>query len=307
MAPLGALPRRPAVGHGARGLQRGGRRLGLVPARPRPLARLPLGRGRARRLLRRPAAVVPRPGAVERPRPDPEGAAVRARQRRGQPRRGRQGGVPPRRRDADPLLQPLRLPLPAGGLPLRRAAGRERAPRPPRPGIRARRHRRAGRRRLRRRDDRICQGRPRRRADARDAAQRPRPAGADPRAADAVGAQHLVLGGRRGAPERRADQRRAASSERARIVPAGGGAVLAERPEMPPRRLAIDGGLALAVHRERDRRSAPVRRARAGALQGRHRPLRGRGRRRARWPPRAARPRPMPCSTCRPAARRCCA
>ena len=37
------------LGHGARGLQRRRRRLGLLPARPRPLARLPLERGRPRR------------------------------------------------------------------------------------------------------------------------------------------------------------------------------------------------------------------------------------------------------------------
>ena len=49
-----------------------------LPARPRPLPGLPLGRGRPGRLLRRRAAAVPRPGAVERARPDPQGADVRA-------------------------------------------------------------------------------------------------------------------------------------------------------------------------------------------------------------------------------------
>ena len=38
----------------------GGDGVGVLPARPRPLARVPLGRGRARRLLRRRAAALPR-------------------------------------------------------------------------------------------------------------------------------------------------------------------------------------------------------------------------------------------------------
>ena len=88
---LGAVPHRAAVGHGARGLQRRRRRLGLLPARPRPLARLPLERGRPGRHLRRPAAALLRAGALERPRPDPQGAALRPDRPRGQPRRGRQG------------------------------------------------------------------------------------------------------------------------------------------------------------------------------------------------------------------------
>ena len=46
MAALGPVPERAGLGHGARGLQRRRRRLGLLPARPRPLARLPLERGR---------------------------------------------------------------------------------------------------------------------------------------------------------------------------------------------------------------------------------------------------------------------
>ena len=53
-----------------------------LPARPRPLPRLPLGRGRPGRVLRRRAAAVPGAGAVERPRPDPQGADVRADRRR---------------------------------------------------------------------------------------------------------------------------------------------------------------------------------------------------------------------------------
>ena len=65
--------------------------LGLLPARPRPLARLPLERGRPRRHLRPPPAHLLRAGALERARPDPQGAAVRPHRQRGQSRRGRQG------------------------------------------------------------------------------------------------------------------------------------------------------------------------------------------------------------------------
>ena len=60
-------------------------------------------------------------GAVERPRPDPQGAAVRADQRRGQPRRGRQGVLLLPRRDADALVPEAALQVPAGGLPVRRS------------------------------------------------------------------------------------------------------------------------------------------------------------------------------------------
>ena len=74
---------RARLGHRARGLQRRRHGLGVLPARPRPLPRLPLGRGRPGRHLRRRAAAVPRARAVERPRPDPQGADVRPdRQRR---------------------------------------------------------------------------------------------------------------------------------------------------------------------------------------------------------------------------------
>ena len=63
---MGTLPQRTPVGHRARGLQRERRRLGLFHPRPRPLARLPLGRGRPGRHFRRQAAPLLRAGAVER-------------------------------------------------------------------------------------------------------------------------------------------------------------------------------------------------------------------------------------------------
>ena len=55
-------------------------------------------------ILRRPQPALLRAGAVERRRPDPEGAPLRAHQRRGQPRRGRQGVLLLPRRDADAFL-----------------------------------------------------------------------------------------------------------------------------------------------------------------------------------------------------------
>ena len=74
---------RAPMGHRARGLQPRRHRLGLFPARPCAQPRLSLGRGRHRRLRRRQAAAVPRPRAVERQGPDPEGAAVRPDQQQG--------------------------------------------------------------------------------------------------------------------------------------------------------------------------------------------------------------------------------
>ena len=138
----GARRQRAAVGHGARGLQRQRHRVGVPAARPRSLARLPLGRGRPRRLLRRRAAALPRPRALERPRPDPEGAHLRAHRQPGQPRRGRQGVLVVPRRDAEPLVEPR------GATTTRRARSRtselveENArARQARPGVRAARHR----------------------------------------------------------------------------------------------------------------------------------------------------------------------
>ena len=127
VAALGAVPQRARLGHRARGLQRRRRRVELLPARPRPLARLPLERGRARRHLRRPADALLRARVLERPRPDPEGAHLRPHRPRGQPRRGRQGVLVVPRLDADALVDALALHVPAGRVPLRAARRRERA------------------------------------------------------------------------------------------------------------------------------------------------------------------------------------
>ena len=101
-------------------------------------------------------------GAVERPRPDPQGADVRPHRRPGQPRRGRQGVLVVPRRRPEPRLEPLALPLPAGGVPVRRPDRRERPARQVRPRVRAARHRRVRRRPLLDRRGRLRQGRRRR-------------------------------------------------------------------------------------------------------------------------------------------------
>ena len=114
LATVGAVPQRAAVGDGARGLQPGRRRVGVLHPRSRAIARLSLGRGRARRLLRPEAATVFRAGALEREGPDSEGAAVRLEQRRGEPRRGREGVLLLSRFHADPLVHEVALQVPAG-------------------------------------------------------------------------------------------------------------------------------------------------------------------------------------------------
>ena len=115
---MGPLPERAAVGHGPRGLQRRRQRLGLLHPRPGALASLPVGRGRARRPLRRQAAAVLRAGVVERARSDPEGAPVRTHQQRGEPRRGRQGVLLLHRQHAHPLVHEVSLQVPAAGVSL---------------------------------------------------------------------------------------------------------------------------------------------------------------------------------------------
>ena len=101
----------------------------LFDPRPGAVPGLSLGRGRHRGRQRRSAAAVPRAGAVERPGPDPQGAVLRPDQRRGQPRRGRQGVLLLPRQHAHPLLHEHALQVPAGGVPLQRPGRHERRPR----------------------------------------------------------------------------------------------------------------------------------------------------------------------------------
>ncbi len=84
-------------------------RLGVLPARPRALARLPLGRGRPRWASRdRHQYVCFALALWNGQRSDPQGAALRPDGQRGQPRRGRQGVLLLPRLDADALLHEVR-------------------------------------------------------------------------------------------------------------------------------------------------------------------------------------------------------
>ena len=163
---LGTVPQRARLGHGPRGLQRRRRRLAILPARPRPLARLPLERGRPRRHLRPPSAHLLRARAVERPRPDPQGAALRPDRPAGQPRRGRQGVLLLSRQHADALLHEVAATSTRRRRSRTRSSSRRtRAADAQRPGVRAARHRRLRRRSLLRRVRRVREGRARRHPD----------------------------------------------------------------------------------------------------------------------------------------------
>ena len=139
-------------------------------------------------------------------RPDPQGAALRPDQRRGQPRRGRQGVLLLPRQPADP-----RLPCAAStSTRRRRSRTTTSSPRTGAParrhGVRAARHRRLRRRPLLRRRGRVRQGRARRHPLPHHGAQPRAGRRADPPAADAVVPQHVVVGPRRAAePAARAD------------------------------------------------------------------------------------------------------
>ena len=135
----------------------------------------------------------PGAGVVERRGPDPQGADVRADQRRGQPRRGRQGVLVVPRRYAEQRLAPLALPLPAGRVSLR---GPDRGERPAvqaGAGVRAARHRHLRRRPLLDRRGRLREGRSDRRADADHGPQRGARGGDAPRAADDLVPQQVVV------------------------------------------------------------------------------------------------------------------
>ena len=138
---LGALPLRARVGLGPRGLQRRRKRLELLPARPRALARVPVERGRPRRPLHAAPGPVLRARLLERRGPDPQGADLRVVRTRGEPRRGRQGVLVVPRRHPQPLLPEMALPLPAARVPLRRPRRGERPPRPDPARVRAAGHR----------------------------------------------------------------------------------------------------------------------------------------------------------------------
>ncbi len=79
--------------------------------------RLSLGRRRAARHHRPRMPAVLRPRALERARPDPEGAAVRSHRPRGQSRRGREGALLLPRLDADALVHEGALQVSAARVP----------------------------------------------------------------------------------------------------------------------------------------------------------------------------------------------
>ena len=139
--------------------------LGLFPPRPRAQPRLSLGRRRHRRHLRPPPVHLLRAGALERPRSDSEGTALRPDRQRRQSRRGRQGVLLLPRLHADAFLHEVPLQVSAGGVSLRAAGRRKPPPRQARAGVRTARHRRLRRRPLLRRLRRIRQGRRRRHPD----------------------------------------------------------------------------------------------------------------------------------------------
>ncbi len=204
---VGTLPRRARVGHRPRGLQRGRQRVGLLPARPCPVPRVPLERGRDGRHLGHPPRAVHGAGPVERRRPDHQGADVRADRPRGQPRRGRQGVLVVPRGAAQPRAPALALPLPAGAVPVRGPRRRERPARQAPARVRADRHRRVRRRPLLDRGGHLRQG-VADRDPVPDRRREPRPRRGDaPRAAHALVPQHLALDGLgrrpRAAPGRR--------------------------------------------------------------------------------------------------------
>ena len=159
VAAMGTIPQRAPMGHGPRGLQRERRRLELLHPRSGTIARLSLGRGWPRRFQRRQAAAVLFARPVERQGPDPQGAAVRPDQQRGQSRRGRQGVLLLPRQHTDPLIHEVSLQVSAERISLRRSGRDEPAARPQRSGIRAARYRRVQRGSLFRRVRRIREGR----------------------------------------------------------------------------------------------------------------------------------------------------
>ncbi len=242
--------------------------MGILPARPCPIARLSLERGRHRRHLRSQAGDLPRADAVERAGPDPEGALLRPHRPRGQPRRGRQGVLLLPRLDADPFLHADAVQVPAAGLPVRRTGRAQSRPHARRARVRADRHRHLRRPPLLRRHGRIRQGRRGRPADA-DHHRQPRPRGrAAARAADGVVPQHVVVVLGRG------EARTAGASADGRGLGAAGRDAAVRHALR-----VLRGAAAAAVHRERDQHPPPVRRPRRPGLpQGRDQRFPGAGR-----------------------------
>ena len=158
---LGPVPRRAAVGHRARGLlARTATRWDYFPhdhARSRAYR---WGEDGLLGICDRAGPPLLRARALERARPDPQGAALRPDRPGGQPRRGRQGVLLLPRLHADPLLHEGALQVPAGASsPTRGWCEENRRRGQRRARVRAGRHRRLRRRPLLRRLRRVRQGR----------------------------------------------------------------------------------------------------------------------------------------------------
>jgi hypothetical protein len=244
--------------------------VGLLPPRPRALARLPLGGGRAGRDFGQPPAALLRAGAVERARPHPQGAPLRVDRDPGEPRRGRQGIPLLPRFHADALVHEVPLQVPAGGLPLRASRDGERQAHQERARVRAARHGGLRRGPLLRRHYRVRQGRRRRHPRPHHRRQPRARGGRARRPADPLVPQHLGLGRGRGqAPPEHVRERCGRGGGR-------GGA-------SDPRTLPADrrGRARTALRRQRDQPSAHLRDRGAHALsEGRDQRLCCRGARR---------------------------
>ena len=118
------------MGHGARGLLGGRRRAGTT-SRTTTRAAAPIAgakTGCSASAIASAACASPR--AVERARPDSQGAPVRADGPGGQPRRGRQGVLLLPRLHADALVHQGAVQVSSTRVPVRRAGRRERSARP---------------------------------------------------------------------------------------------------------------------------------------------------------------------------------
>ena len=156
---LGSVPVRAAVGHRPRGLQRRTATPGTTSATTR--------RARAPTAGARTASPASRDDQQRLcfalalwngQRPDPQGAALRPDQQRGQPRRGRQGVLLLPRLDADALVHAYLYKYPQRAFPYDDLVDAEPRARPERVRVRAARHRRLRRRPLLRRVRRVRQG-----------------------------------------------------------------------------------------------------------------------------------------------------
>ena len=196
LAGLGAVPVRASVGHGARGLQRRRRRLGLLPARSRALAAYRWNEDGLAGICDDRQTFCFALALWNGARPDPQGAHVRA----SPAPEGNHGedvkeycGTSTRRRPTPGCAGATtirRRAFPYDDLSTRtRRRGRDDA------RVRAARHRRLRRGPLLGRDRRLRQGRARRHLHPRSPSTNRGPERGDAaRAADAVVPQHLVVG-----------------------------------------------------------------------------------------------------------------